>query len=200
MNKFFVKSVLALLITAAPAFAAETADEAQARYLEESRKIVQEFMQTLGGTLKKQLETSGAESAVAVCKQVAPALADQYSRDGRLVKRVSLKARNKTLGTPDAWEEGVLQGFNQAQGEGKPVASMEVAVVTDNADGRWFRYMKAISTQTMCLQCHGSPADVSLGVKSLLEKEYPEDKATGYSVGEIRGAISIKRKLGVVTE
>lgn len=200
MHKFIVKSILALCVAVTPAFAAETPDAEQARYLEESRKTAQEFMQTLGGTLKKQLEVGGVESAIAVCKQVAPALAEQYSKDGMQVKRVSLKARNKTLGTPDDWENKVLQGFNHAQAEGKPASDMEVAVLTKNADGQSFRYMKAIPTQALCLQCHGKPADIPVGVKALLQKEYPEDKAVGYSVGEIRGAISIQRELSVLAE
>lgn len=200
MNRIFVKSILTLLITTATAFSAETADEAQARYLEESRKTAHEFMQTLGGTLKKQLKTGGAESAIGVCKQVAPALAAEYSKDGWVVKRLSLKARNKMQGTPDVWEKEVLEGFDQGQIEGKPVAGMEISTVTEDSDGRWFRYMKAISTQAMCLQCHGKPTDISAGVKVLLASEYPEDQAIGYSVGEIRGAISIKRKLNIVSK
>lgn len=195
MNRFFAKGALVLLVLTAPACATKASNEAaQTQHLEESRKTAQEFMQTLGGTLKKQLEAGGAESAIGVCKQIAPALAAEYSKDGRVVKRVSLKTRNKVQGTPDDWEKQVLEGFDQGQREGKPIASMEIATVTEESDGRWFRYMKAIPTQTMCLQCHGKPADISTGVKAMLTKEYPEDKATGYSAGEIRGAISIKRK------
>jgi hypothetical protein len=195
MNKFFMRSILMLLISSAPVLATETADEAQVRYQEESRNIAKEFMQTLGGTLKKQLATGGAESAVSVCKQVAPALAAEYTKDGRVVKRVSLKMRNKLQGTPDVWEKKVLEDFDQWQSEGKPIAGMEVAVITEEAGVQWFRYMKAIPTQPQCLQCHGKPADISAGLKALLLREYPEDKATGYSVGEVRGAISIKRVL-----
>lgn len=201
MNRIFVKSSLVLLALTAPACATKAPSEAaQMQHLEESRKTAQEFMQTLGGALKKQLETGGAESAIGVCKQIAPALAAEYSKDGRVVKRVSLKTRNKVQGTPDDWEKEVLEGFDQAQREGKPKASTEMATTTEETDGRWFRYMKAIPTQPMCLQCHGKAADIPTGVKALLTKEYPEDKATGYSVGEIRGAISIKRKLDVVSK
>lgn len=201
MNRFFAKGALVLLVLTAPACATKVPNEAaQTQHLEESRKTAQEFMQTLGGTLKKQLETGGAESAIGVCKQIAPALAAEYSKDGRVVKRVSLKTRNKAQGTPDAWENETLEGFDKAQSEGKPVNTMEASTVSNDADGRWFRYMKAIPTQPMCLQCHGKPADISNGVKALLTKEYPEDKATGYSTGEVRGAISIKRKLNVVSK
>lgn len=201
MNRIFVKGSLLLLALTASACATKVPNEAaQMQHLEESRKTAQEFMQTLGGALKKQLETGGAESAIGVCKQIAPALVAEYSKNGRVVKRVSLKTRNKVQGTPDNWEKEVLEGFDQGQREGKPAASMEMATTTEETDGRWFRYMKAIPTQPMCLQCHGKPADISAGVKTVLTKEYPEDKATGYSAGEIRGAISIKRKLDVVSK
>lgn len=171
------------------------ADDADARRLEESRKLAQEFVQKLGGTLKQQLETGGPESAIGVCKQVAPALAAEYSKDGRIVKRVSLKPRNQTLGTPDPWEEQRLQNFDRAVIEGKPVSEMEFTAVTESPDGRWFRYIKAIPTQKMCLQCHGQPEHIKDSVKTVLTKEYPDDHATGYSVGSVRGAISIRQKL-----
>lgn len=177
------------------AFAADSQTAEQASYLAESRKTAQAFMQTLGGALKKQLEAGGAESAIGVCKQIAPALAAEYSQNGRTVKRVSLKVRNAVQGTPDAWEKTVLENFDAEQQQGKPVAEMEVTKVSSTADGRAFRYMKAIPAQAMCLQCHGQPADISAGVSALLSREYPLDQAVGYRAGQIRGAISISYSL-----
>ncbi|MDP1660208.1 MAG: DUF3365 domain-containing protein [Methylotenera sp.] len=201
MNNIFLKTTLVLLVLTAPACATKISNEAAtAKYLDESRNTAMEFRKKLMGVQKAQLESVGAENAIPVCKVVAPAMAAEYSKDGRELKRVSLKARNKLLGTPDAWEKEVLVGFDKAQREGKPVDSMEVSTVSKDADGRWFRYMKAIPTQPQCLQCHGKPDDISAGMKALLAKEYLEDKAIGYSVGEIRGAISIKRKLDVVSK
>lgn len=164
-------------------------------YLQNSQKMAQEFIKTLGGTLKKELEAGGTESAIAVCKQVAPALSQKYSTDGKVVKRVSLKPRNQALGVPDAWEKEVLERFERDQKSGKPAAELEMSSVTSEEDGRWYRYMKALPVQPMCLQCHGTPTEISAGVKALLAKEYPGDAAVGYSAGEIRGAFSIKRKL-----
>jgi len=197
-NLFGILSQLisgASLLTATTVLAADDINAEQSQYLEESKKVAQEFMQTLGGTLKKQLALGGAESAIGVCKEIAPALANEYSKNGRVVKRVSLKNRNPVQGVPDAWEQNVLAGFDLGQQQGKPVSEMEIATVRDEADGRWFRYMKAIPTQAMCLQCHGQPSDISDGVRALLLKEYPQDKAVGYREGQIRGAISIKRSL-----
>lgn len=166
-----------------------------AMYTEESRKVAQEFMQKLAGVLKQQIESAGTESAINVCKEIAPALAKQYSTDGRLVKRVSLKPRNQSLGTPDAEERVALENFDKQQRAGGPV-TLELANVYQDASGdEWFHYMRAIPTQPQCLQCHGKAEDLAENVKALLAKEYPEDKATGYSVGEIRGAVSIRRKI-----
>lgn len=191
-------TVSASLLLASTVFAAGNTSAEQSQYLEESRKVAQEFMQTLGGTLKKQLALGGAESAIGVCKEIAPALANEYSKNGRVVKRVSLKNRNPVQGVPDTWEQNVLAGFDLNQQEGKPVSEMEVTTVSNDTDGRWFRYMKAIPTQAMCLQCHGQPSDISERVRILILNEYPQDKAVEYSEGQVRGAISIKRLLETV--
>jgi len=190
MKKHLIPGLMAFIM-ASPVLA----DDIQAKYLEDSRKTAQEFMLKLGTTLKQQLETGGAESAVGVCKQFAPALAAEYSGDGRVVKRVSLKPRNQTLGIPDAWEKQMLESFDHELADGKPIGSMEKSSVVETTDGRWFRYMKAIPTQPMCLQCHGQPYQIQDGVKALLAKEYPNDQATGYGAGAVRGAVSIKWKV-----
>jgi hypothetical protein len=195
MPKFIAKSLLIFIASASSLAGPADSGTDQLRYLEESRSIAKEFMQALGGTLKKQLEAGGAESAISICKHIAPAMAAEYSKDGRVVKRVSLKNRNPLIGLPDEWEREVLEDFDRDYHDGKPAAEIEKIAIVQNPDGRWFRYMKAIPTQPMCLQCHGTPADMPEGVKALLAKEYPEDKATGYHAGEIRGAISIKRRM-----
>ena len=55
--------------------------------------------------------------------------------------------------------------------------------------------MKALPTQALCLQCHGAQASLSPAVKEKLSALYPQDKATGYSVGQIRGAMTIRKPL-----
>lgn len=195
MNQKVTHCLLPLLIIAAPVLAVEAGNP---QYLEESRQIAQAFMQRLGGTLKNQLETVGPASAISVCKHVAPALAAEYSQDGFLVSRVSLKTRNKTLGAPDAWERTILKKFDQLQAQGTTIP--EVSEVTEQADGRWFRYMKAIPIQPLCLQCHGKPDGMAAEVNTILAREYPDDQAVGYHTGDIRGAIAIKRKLGDIDE
>jgi len=186
--------ILALLASSL-SLTAIAGDDVASRNLDESRKTAQEFMQKLGDALKQQLESGGAESAIGVCKQIAPALATEYSKNGRVLKRVSFKLRNKALGTPDVWETRMLERAEESVQNGEVIAGIEFSEVRDEADGRWFRYLKAIPTQRICLQCHGQPYQIPDNVKAKLAAEYPDDQATGYSVGSMRGAISIKQKL-----
>ncbi|MCP3704745.1 MAG: DUF3365 domain-containing protein, partial [Alteromonas sp.] len=53
-----------------------------------------------------------------------------------------------------------------------------------------YRYMKAIPTAELCLNCHGS--NINQDVAAKLKQLYPSDQATGFNRGDIRGAFSVK--------
>jgi hypothetical protein len=53
--------------------------------------------------------------------------------------------------------------------------------------------MKAIVLSEPCLACHGE--GIAPEVKAQLAKDYPHDRSTGYKVGDVRGAVSVKRPL-----
>jgi hypothetical protein len=190
---FILVSALGTIMTISSVKAND--DKLQTQYLESSRKTAQLFMQTLSSMLKQQIETAGTESAIDVCKQVAPALAAEYSDDEITVKRVSLKPRNLQQGIPDAFEKQVLENFDLQKSAGKSPAEMEIVQLVQDRDGSSYRYMKAIPTQALCLQCHGNAVDISPNVKQRLQEQYPNDMGQGYKVGDIRGAISIHYKL-----
>lgn len=45
-----------------------------------------------------------------------------------------------------------------------------------------------IVTNTMCLQCHGTPnKEITTSVLETLTALYPQDKATGYDIEQLRG-------------
>jgi hypothetical protein len=193
MRKYTL-ATLSLLVSYSIAYADMPVNSPEQNMLGEAKKLSAEFVQKLGGILKQQLESAGTASALSVCKDVAPAMSAQYSNDKRIVKRVSLKPRNSSIGLADAWEANQLKQFDMAAASGKPAAEIETHAVIDEQDGRWFRYMKAIPTQAMCLQCHGGADNIQPNVQTLLKQLYPNDLAVGYKVGEIRGAISVKEK------
>ena len=55
--------------------------------------------------------------------------------------------------------------------------------------------MKAIPVQPLCLTCHGTDEMIAPEVAQRLQSDYPHDRARGYTVGQIRGAVTIKRPL-----
>jgi hypothetical protein len=159
-----------------------------------SRAAASQLIQQLGAQLKQALAAGGPAGAISVCRDVAPRLAGELSRaSGARVGRVSLRTRNPLLGTPDAWEQGVLTDFDRRAAAGeKPEALERYETVTEPAL-RYFRYMKAIPVQPVCLTCHGTPEQIAPEVQEALRAEYPHDRATGYAPGQIRGAVTVKQ-------
>ena len=166
-----------------------------AQYQEESRKIIKEFASQLSGEMQKEMKANGPVGTIKVCRDVAPAIASEVSRkNGWNVGRKSLKTRNAALGMPDAWEQKVLADFEKRMEKENP-ANMEFAEIVAEPQGKFYRYMKAIPVQDLCLKCHGTDETIPHNVKDALKAEYPHDKATGYTLGQIRGGFSIKRPL-----
>ena len=53
--------------------------------------------------------------------------------------------------------------------------------------------MKAIPTAEVCTKCHG--VDLQGPVVEKLDELYPNDKARGFSKGDIRGAFTVIREM-----
>lgn len=181
-----------LLIAALPAAADNHGRQAAMPDVAEARALVKQFGGTLKGELVAAMKAEGPVAAIEVCNIRAPEIADSLSQDGWKVARTSLKTRNDN-NTPDAWEKAVLERFEQQKAEGKDVATLEYSEVVDTAHGTEFRYMKAIGTEAACLTCHGSK--ISEPVKARLDALYPNDKARGYSEGDIRGAFTLRHSM-----
>jgi hypothetical protein len=148
----------------------------------------------LGGPLKTQLQAAmkagGPAEAVAICHKIAPELARSISAErGVEITRVSLKNRNPDMGAPNAWQTQVLSDFETRKQAGEDPQTLSYAEIADNE----FRFMKAVPTAAVCLNCHGS--ELKPEVTAKLKEWYPDDKATGFQEGDIRGAFVVTRNL-----
>ena len=177
------------LITPFVATLANAGDDAM---LGEARKVATTLPPKLLAALQQEISKSGPEGAILVCKDMAPKMAGEISRQtGWKIKRVSLKARNDARAIPDAWEKAALEDFDKRVAAGESPAQLEKGEKVDNE----YRYVKALPVQPLCLSCHGPVDQLTTAVKSALAQHYPNDLATGYSVGQIRGAISVRKPL-----
>jgi hypothetical protein len=138
---------------------------------------------------------SGPEGAIEVCRDKAPQMARAASEEtGWAIRRVSLNNRNPKA-VPDAWERAVLEDFDRRAAAGEAPGTLEKGELVTEAGQKTYRYMKALPTAELCLGCHGAPASLSPAVRAKLAALYPQDKAVGYSAGQIRGAITLKKPL-----
>lgn len=159
----------------------------------ESRDAVKALAVELKAALQSSLKSEGPLKAVSVCNTEAPLLAGKVSAEKSMrVGRTSLKTRNDS-NAPDAWEAAVLEQFEKRRAAGEAVTVLEYSAITRDNGNRVFRYMKAIPADDVCLVCHGQhiPDDLSATLDAL----YPNDKATGYSKGDIRGAFTVTRTI-----
>lgn len=163
---------------------------------DESRRIADQLVQQVRGELVKSMETSGPLRSIVVCKYAVPEISSALSRkSGAKVTRVSLSPRNPALGGPDAWERKVLTEFDARVRGGENGEGLEHAEIVSEGPQRYFRYMKALPMGPLCVSCHGTAEQIAPAVKTQLSAEYPHDKAVGYRLGQVRGAVTVKRPL-----
>lgn len=182
---------VAMLTAGMPVALAQTGTKA---LVDESRAVANQLVSQVRGELVKELERTGPVRAITVCKYSVPEITSNISRQtGMRVTRVALRPRNRSLGEPDAWEQRVLLDFENRVAKGEKADGLEYHEIVDEPAGRVFRYMKALAMAQPCLLCHGPSSQLSEGVRALLATEYPSDKAVEYNLGQVRGAVSVKK-------
>ena len=182
--------VCLLAIAALNTSVARAADERAAA----ARAATDNFQAALRAELVKGLEEGGPAGAIAVCRDKAPEIAACLGREtGWQVGRTGPLVRN-AANAPDAWEAQGLAEFAVRQKAGESLIRMEKGEVVTQPDGkRAYRFLKAIPMGAACVTCHGAAIDTLLMAK--IRQLYPEDKAVGFSPGELRGAFTITQPL-----
>lgn len=143
-------------------------------------------MKRLGKSLKAELVTAMAKSpeeALSVCKDRAPKIAEEVSDDNFQVGRVSRKNRNSG-NLVQKWMLPLIEKYEE--GSKKKFLTVEIE------DGKSIGYIKPIKTKALCLNCHGK--NISPELQTKIKFLYPNDSATGYSLGDIRGYFWVKEK------
>jgi hypothetical protein len=131
--------------------------------------------------LTHALQEGGPENAIGVCRLRAPEVAASLSGDGLEVGRTSHRLRNPD-NAPEPWMEPLLQAYLDHPTDTRP----RTARLPDGRLG----YVEPIRMKSMCLPCHGPEPDE--GVMEKLAELYPEDRATGFEPGDLRGMFWVK--------
>ena len=169
----------------------EASEAAVAAALERARAAADELGGRLSTELASRLGSGTPAAAIDVCAEIAPAATAELSREGLEIRRTSRRHRNPG-NLPDAWERAGLEGFAAAVARGeRPAERHEV-----RAEGGELRYLRPILVGEACLVCHGAEDRLDLEVRRQLAERYPHDLATGFSPGDLRGAFSVRVRLG----
>lgn len=146
--------------------------------------------QGLMKALLARLETAGPDSALAFCADSAQALTDRYQLAGVDVHRTSLRVRNPS-NAPDSVELRVLEYLAGLKSAGTLPA--EFLEVRRSGNGtRELRYFRPVTVAAGCLNCHGAVENLKPSIRTVLAERYPEDKALGYSEGDLRGVVAVR--------
>ncbi len=174
MKRFLLLPILTLAV-----FAQAKPDPAEA-----GPKIIAEAFAKLSGALGEAIGKSGPAGALSVCSERAPVIAKEVAAaHGVTLRRATHKPRNQQNAADDA-EKAVLEVFAAALAK-KEVPKPQTIT---NVDGSTSFLAPIVLGNPLCLQCHGTPnQDIAPETLAAIQKLYPDDKAIGFKLGDLRG-------------
>lgn len=152
--------------------------------------ITQEAQAQLTAQLQQAIASNGPAGAIDFCKVNAlPILKIVESNHAVTLRRVSEQPRNPA-DAPNAEELPLLEAY--AYNAENNISSDPNIQKIDQ--GEVLLYTKPILlANTLCLSCHGdSKKDITPETSAKLKELYPQDPATGYAVGELRGMWALR--------
>ncbi len=136
----------------------------------------------LGKNLMKAISEKGTAGAVDFCNvRALPITAEKEKEFNASIKRSSDKPRNPKNKADQKESEIIALYKTELQNGETPEAILE-------KNGGKFEFYYPITTNDMCLQCHGEVGkEVNTKTYKTIKLKYPEDLAVGYDVNQVRG-------------
>jgi hypothetical protein len=180
------------------------AGEVPADWGARSSALADQLMGELKAELGAALQSGGPTAAIEVCRTRAPEIAARLSaQSGAKVSRTALRVRNPA-NEPDFYERAVMERFAREievaadparpADAPKPVTEAQIEWPNLEAGGVDHFYMRAIVMQPQCLPCHGET--LAPDVAKAIQQHYPADQATGFTPGQLRGAVVVRWPAG----
>ncbi len=145
--------------------------------LEIAQAADRKLRQTLMGRVQEVMGEDGPAAAVDIChKEAIPITEDIADEFGVAIGRISDQPRN-----PDnTGEDWVWSMIDTAGGEARMEANDT------------FRRITPIELADGCTTCHGQQDDIPQEVAEIVSTHYPNDQATGYEPGDLRGWVWVE--------
>ncbi|MDZ3822038.1 MAG: DUF3365 domain-containing protein [Pseudoxanthomonas sp.] len=159
---------------------------------ERARAAAADFSGRLRTALRDHMASQGPVSALDFCHDQAPAIAaDVMAAHGVRIGRIAVPGRERN---PDNaavdWQVPVLARFAAAVADGAAPEEQVELVVDGLPDGVELRLMRGIRVEAPCQICHG--VELAPGIAGAVDRLYPDDRATGFREGDLRGALWVE--------
>lgn len=134
-----------------------------------------ELFGALMSRLLGAIAEGGTPTAIEVCQVAAPEIAEEAGNANDVtIGRTSFRLRNPE-NTPPDWAVPYVEARRA-----------EPVVLRDEDDGT-LAALFPIHLKAACVQCHGPTEQIQPAVREALKEAYPEDEATGFAEGDLRG-------------
>lgn len=128
----------------------------------------------LSGRLMEVMTSQGPAAAITVCQKEAPAIAKAVSDEqGLQIGRTGVRLRNQNNIAP-TWAKELV----------RDKVDTPTFVTLNNGHSA---ALLPIKLQGQCLMCHGPKEQIAPVIQEQLTTLYPDDQATGFQEGELRG-------------
>lgn len=156
-------------------------------YEETGKEVSKNTAAVLSETLTSKMKSGGIAEAVNFCNMNALPITKEMSEKHHVsIKRTSLKTRN-TSNKPTDNEVAILEKYQKKLDKGNRAKP----IVKRYSDGS-VHYYAPIFIEKKCLICHGVlDQELSRVADSIIKSRYPNDLATGFKDGDLRGMWSI---------
>lgn len=157
--------------------------------MKEAKSLASDLRMSLMQNLSEKISKEGVEQAVPFCHANVKAIAKGAAKD-RIEKfefgRTSHKVRN-AANNPQPWADNYLKEF-----AGSKKGEIKKDYILHKLENGKRVYLEPLYVEAKCLLCHGE--NVASTVSAKIKELYPNDKATGFKLGEFRGFIWVKEK------
>lgn len=155
----------------------------------EAKSLAHDLKSSLMKNLSENIAKDVPVKAISFCHVNVKPIAKSAAKERALkfdFGRTSHKIRNEA-NAPQAWADVYLKEF-----QGTFKGDVKKEFIIHKLENSKRVYLEPLYVQAQCLTCHGEK--VAPEIRNKLAEIYPNDKATGFKLGEFRGFIWIKEK------
>jgi hypothetical protein len=191
MKKIEILALAILIIVLVACNNTENTTAAKTDYTIAGDSIATAAQIALISELTTAMNEGGTVKAISFCNENAQNIKAELSEKYNCtIQRISEKYRNPKDKPESPTDKKVLLAFSAAHNARNTIAPKLI-----EESNEVIYYKPIMVAMPTCLKCHGSKTtDIDVATQEIIDAKYPNDLATGYNLGDFRGAWKITFK------